>query len=90
MNQRIKQSISRHMPSQTEVSGHLRRAQKRVTDTLKSDEPRDIFYQATLAAVCASAGLSILKREPFASLASKVVPLAVFAYLYQRWTEEAK
>lgn len=90
MNQRIKRTITQHMPSQTEVSGHLRRAQKRVSDTLKSDKPQDIFYQASLAAVCASAGLSILRREPFASLAAKVVPLAVFAYLYRRWTEEAK
>lgn len=90
MNQRIKQTISRHMPSQSQVSGHLRRAQKRVSDTLTSDEPKDIFYQAALAAACASAGLSIVRREPFASLASKVVPLAVFAYLYRRWIEAAK
>ena len=85
-------ATSKHTAARTAaVSGHIRRAQTRLgrvqqqlTRALDGDAPRDIFIQASAAAVAAAMALRLLRTTFPGSLIVRWAPMALFALFYQR------
>lgn len=91
MNKReIKSTIQHAMPSKTQVSGHMRRAQQRFGKMMKGEKPEDIFLQAAVGAVATSVFLKLLRNTITGGVIGKLIPMAVFAGLYQRFSAQAE
>ena len=55
---------------------------------MRGDTPQDLFGQAFVGAICAAAVVRLIRVSPINSIVATVAPLAAFALLYRRLTEE--
>jgi len=76
--------------SKRQISGHLRRAQARVSKAMRGRGSEDVMVQAAVAAVGAGVVLRLLRFTPISRLIASVAPMLVFAAIYSRSAPAAR